>query len=71
MRCPNCIIDADSVILITECSGDKQDKHHRISILILLHSLASLSLVLVIKERTIVSLNDHLVLRLLRMVMSL
>ena len=33
MRCPNCItIDVDSFVLITECSGDKQDKHHRVSI---------------------------------------
>ena len=33
MRCPNCItIDVDSFVLITECSGDSQDKHHRVSI---------------------------------------
>ena len=33
MKCPNCItIDVDSFVLITECSGDKQDKHHRVSI---------------------------------------
>jgi len=33
IRCPNCItIDVDSFVLITECSEDKQDKHHRISI---------------------------------------
>jgi len=29
----NCItIDVDSFVLITECSEDKQNKHHRISI---------------------------------------
>ena len=33
MRCPNCItIDVNSFVLITECSGDKQGKHHRVSI---------------------------------------
>ena len=33
IRCPNCItIDVDSFVLITECSEDKQDKHHLISI---------------------------------------
>ena len=33
MRCPNCItIDVDSFVLITECSRDKQDRYHRISI---------------------------------------
>ena len=27
MRCPNCItIDVDSFVLITECSGNNQDK---------------------------------------------
>jgi len=35
LRCPNCItIDVDSFVLITECSEDKLDKHHRISIFI-------------------------------------
>ena len=33
MKCPNCItIDIDSFVLITKCSEDKQDKHHRVSI---------------------------------------
>ena len=33
MRCPNCItVDVDSFVLITECSVDKQDKHHRVSV---------------------------------------
>ena len=67
MKCPNCITnDVDSFVLITECSEDKQDLFPY-----LLHSSASLSLVLVIKEKTAVNSIGHLVLPLLRMVMSL
>lgn len=33
LRCPNCItVDADSFVLVTECPGVKQEKHHRVSI---------------------------------------
>ena len=33
IRRSNCItVDADSFVLITECPGDKQDKHHQVSI---------------------------------------